>query len=1014
MQLDAGTELAQAYLDLKRQYDDLVSRNLAGIFRTTVGGHFLECNDAMAHILGYVDRADLLKHNALDLYHTPEERESFIEALAREKRLINYEMRLKHRSGREVFVLENVFLDEESGRSATVQGMLIDITAYRQAEAEQRALMASYRSLVELIREGLMVVAQGRVLYANPAAEQLLGNRTTGQDLLPLFLADDRPAIEEVLSATLPSSTTAPIRVRLMRHPDRELLFTCVATLHNGAPAVQVTLQDQSAQQHLVRERVRLQMAEEVNQVLREEIAEHRRTQDALRRSRRFARNLIDSSLDMIMAADPDGLITEYNPAASMRFGYEAEEVIGMDTQKLYADPKEYLRVQQELDTHGAYAGEVRNVDKYGNGFTSFLAASRLFDEEGQPIGAMGVSRDITRTKHDQEALRISEERYRDLFENATDLIQSVDTDGRFEYVNDAWRRILGYSQEDVERLTIWDVVHPDHRASCEGLFERVMRGDDPGQIRTAFRTKDRRTVIVEGTINLRSSEGRPMATRSIFRDITGVLAARQQVQEHEAKLRALFESSEHMFWTVGPGVRLTSFNKGYGDMIERLHGGRPEIDTDPARPRKKFASQSYHDFWETKYAEAFAGKPIRFETDLLDKREERVCNEVFLSPVFDTEGRVTEVFGVGHEITEQKVAEDLVRAQAARLKAIFESSANMMIWTLDKEMRITSCNEHFLRTIEHTHAIRFNVGDHFAERMAARIAPDRAKVLLVNYANALRGKPQQFEVELVDLHGQPAWVENFLNPIVLDGEVQEISCLAYGITDRKQAQRELEQGLSEKEVLLKEVHHRVKNNLQVISSIMNLQSAKVDDDPRLKEILHHSRDRIRSMSLIHESLYQTKQFSLIDMNSYVEGLARNLVMSYSLSGRIELSLDLPKDRVYLVLDQAIPCGLILNELISNSLKHAYPGDGSGPVRVSLGLSGESVRIAVADDGVGVDDKAAQREGSLGLELVGMLVEQLDGHLDRSDRPGVTYLLTFERLKNNSRNGADERPRSGR
>ena len=1014
MEVDAGTELAQAYLDLKRQYDDLVSRNLAGVFRTAVDGRFLECNDAMAHILGYADRADLLKHNALDLYHTPEDRENFIEALARDKRLINYEIRLKHRSGREVYVLENVFLDQEAGRGATVQGMLIDITAYRQAEAEQRALMASYRSLVELIRDGLMVIADGRVRYANPAAEQLLGDRPEGREFITLFLADDRAAIEETLNTTRSVGATTPIRVRLMRHPDRELLFTAAATLHNGAHAVQVTLQDQSAQQHLVRERVRLQMAEEVNQVLREEIAEHRRTQDALRRSRRFARNLIDSSLDMIMAADPSGLITEYNPAASIRFGYEAEDVIGMDTKKLYADPAEYLRVQHELDTHGAYTGEVRNVDKFGNEFTTFLAASRLFDEEGQPIGAMGVSRDITRTKRDQEALRISEERYRDLFENATDLIQSVDTNGRFEYVNDAWRRVLGYAHDELERLTIWDVVHPEHRAACEGLFERVMRGEDPGQIRIAFRSKDGRTVMVEGTTNLRSSDGRPMATRSIFRDITGVLAARQQVQEHEAKLRALFESSEHMFWTVGPGVRLTSFNKGYGDMIERLHGVRPEIDTEPDRPRKKFASESYHDFWEKKYAEAYNGKPIRFETDLLDKGGERVCNEVFLSPVFDADGRVTEVFGVGHEITEQKVAEDLVRAQAARLKAIFESSANMMIWTLDKEMRITSCNEHFLRSIEHTHDIAFKIGDRFTERMATRIAPERAKVLLVNYANALRGRPQQFEVELIDTHGQPAWVENFLNPIIVNGEVQEISCLAYGITDRKQAQRELEQGLSEKEVLLKEVHHRVKNNLQVISSIMNLQSAKVDDDPRLKEILHHSRDRIRSMSLIHESLYQTKQFSLIDMNNYVEGLARNLVMSYSLNGRIELMLDLPQERVYLVLDQAIPCGLILNELISNSLKHAYPGDGGGPVRVSLGLTGEQVRIAVADDGVGVDDTAAQREGSLGLELVGMLVEQLDGHMERSDRPGVTYLLTFERIKNNSGNGADERPRGGR
>ena len=209
-----------------------------------------------------------------------------------------------------------------------------------------------------------------------------------------------------------------------------------------------------------------------------------------------------------------------------------------------------------------------------------------------------------------------------------------------------------------------------------------------------------------------------------------------------------------------------------------------------------------------------------------------------------------------------------------------------------------------------------------------------------------------------------------------------------------------LEQANERISVLIKEMHHRVKNNLQVINSIMKLQGARVDDDPRLQEILHHSRDRIRSMALIHESLYQNKQFSLIDLGNYIDGLARNLVMSYSLSGRISLELDLGGEPVPLVLDQASPCGLILNELISNALKHAYPGNDAGTVRVGLRMVGDQVRISVSDDGVGLpkgfDD---ERDGNLGLELVRMLVGQLDGHIERSGPPGATYLLTFERIK---------------
>src|SRR5262245_45767317 len=122
MDVTEGTELAQAYLDLKRQYDDLVSRNLAGIFRTTLDGRFLECNDAMARLLGYSGRDELMRHTALDLYHRPQDRDAFLGAIKRDKKLMNYEVLLKHRSGRAIHVLENVYLDEQEGRPATILG----------------------------------------------------------------------------------------------------------------------------------------------------------------------------------------------------------------------------------------------------------------------------------------------------------------------------------------------------------------------------------------------------------------------------------------------------------------------------------------------------------------------------------------------------------------------------------------------------------------------------------------------------------------------------------------------------------------------------------------------------------------------------------------------------------------------------------------------------------------------------------------------------------------------------
>lgn len=991
-------DIARAYADLKQQYDQLVSRNLAGVYRTTMDGRFLECNDALARLLGYADRDELIQLQVGVAYASQAERDRFLEALLEKKQLINFELTLKHRNGRAVEVLENVFLDETGDGPSTIQGTLIDITAIRQAEIEQASLTASYRSLVEHMRDGVIVVKDRLIHYANPAAQELAGDALIGNPVEQLFVAKDRPALLELLKSGGSPLDPTPLLVSLAGKESREVNLFATQASFEGSSAMQLTIQDEQANQHLLRERLRVQMAEEVNQVLRQEIDEHRRTQDALRRSRRFARRLVDSSLDMIMAADPQGLISEYNPAAQIRFGYEPEEVMGTGTQKLYADPTEYARIQHELNTYGAFTGEIRNVTKDGEVFTSFLAASRMFDEDGQFIGAMGVSRDITRMKKDQEALRASEERYRDLFENATDLIQSVDPDGRFEYVNNAWKQALGYNDAEIKELTLEDVLHPAHLAAYRERHSRVMAGMEVERVSTVFRGKHGNEVHVEGTTNLRSVDGKPVATRSIFTDMTNVDAERAKVQQHEAKLRALFESSEHMFWTVDPQIKLTSFNRGYGDMIERLHGKRPEINMDPAKPRTFFAPEDYHRFWEEKYAQAFAGKAMRFETDRIDQQGQRVCNEIFLSPVFGIDGQVTEVFGVGHEITEQKVAEDLVRHQASRLKAIFENAANVMIWTLDKDFRITSFNEHFRSTTERRMGMKFQHGDDFVGVMRKRVRDGADENAVAKYKAARKGAPQQFEVELVSDTGRSIWVETFLNPIAGDKGVKEISCMAYGITDRKEAEFKLRQSLSEKEVLLKEVHHRVKNNLQVISSILSLQTAHVDGDERILELLRVSRDRIRSMSFIHESLYQNKDFSSIDMATYIDGLSRNLVMSYSLNGKVSLERNL--QRAELVLDQAIPCGLILNELISNAFKHAFPNGRAGVVRIGLKLENEQVSISVVDDGVGLPEGFnTKNDGNLGLELVRTLVDQLDGKLQVKAGLGVAYLLTFERYR---------------
>ncbi len=992
---DEIEDLKRSYEELLRKYDNVVSHNVAGMYRTTLDGSILECNNALAQMLGYSSGEEVKRKGALQLYGSGSEREQFITNLKRHGKLINYEIRLQHANGRYIDALENVHLYRSNDGESTIQGTIIDISAFKQAEFEQRALMHSYRSLVDHIHDGLLVVQNGKIVFANPAADRLVGAASIGQHVAQLFSQEDADHICSMADAQDNQEVPGP---RIVHVRDRELTLFTVPFLNEGSPAVQCTLQDHAAQHALFQQQMRVRMVEEVNQVLRDEIDRHRATQEELSRSRHFARSLIESSLDMILAADPEGRIAECNPAASLRFGWEPEEILGMNSSILYADQEEFHRIQQQLDRVGAFSGEVKNIARNGEIFTSFLAASRLFDQDGTPMGAMGVSRDITKLKRDQEALAASEERYRDLFENATDLIQSIDLDGRFEYVNTAWKKALGYSGEELKELNIVDILDPEFQADGIQKFKGGIHATGEGVFSSVFIGKEGQQVLVEGTTNVRYSDGKPVGVRSILRDVTKVQAANRQVQEHEAKLRALFESSDHMFWTVSPDIKITSFNRAYSNMIVRLHGVEPEVNKDPARPRKKFANEALHDFWEKKYAIAFQGEPTRFQTEVVTHKGQRVCNEIFLSPVYAADGSVQEVFGVGHEITEQKEAEDKVREQAARLQAIFDSSVNTMIWTMDKSLRITSCNTFFKVTMKRDLGVDMDTGDQFISDATRNSAGPRLDAVLARYRAAMNGKAQQFESELFDKDGEVLWVEIFINPIIVDGVVQEISCLSYNITDRKEAQTVLLKNLREKEVLLKEVHHRVKNNLQIVSSIFNLQTAHVGEDKRILDLLRDSRDRIRSMSFIHESLYQNEDLSSVDLADYMDGLSRNLMMSYSLSGKVRLETDL--QRVDLGLDQAIPCGLILNELISNALKHAFPDGREGTIRMSLKLDDRTVTISLRDDGKGTPEGFdPQRDANLGLELVHTLVDQLDGQLTMESDGGVAYLFTFERIK---------------
>ncbi|RMF04727.1 MAG: hypothetical protein D6768_02515 [Chloroflexi bacterium] len=197
-------------------------------------------------------------------------------------------------------------------------------------------------------------------------------------------------------------------------------------------------------------------------------------------------------------------------------------------------------------------------------------------------------------------------------------------------------------------------------------------------------------------------------------------------------------------------------------------------------------------------------------------------------------------------------------------------------------------------------------------------------------------------------------------------------------IADRERVESELKASLKEKELLLQEVHHRVKNNMQIISSLLNLQIDGVQDEQAVA-VLKDSQHRVRSMAMVHEKLYQSKNFAQIDFAEYVRQLATYLFRSHGARAAC-IDLVVEADEILLTVDSAVPCGLILNELISNALKHAFPDGRSGQVCVRLFFTGNELNLVVSDNGVGMADGFdIHTSSSLGMQLVDTLANQLDG-----------------------------------
>ena len=357
-----------------------------------------------------------------------------------------------------------------------------------------------------------------------------------------------------------------------------------------------------------------------------------------------------------------------------------------------------------------------------------------------------------------------------------------------------------------------------------------------------------------------------------------------------------------------------------------------------------------------------------------------------------DIESRYLTVLEVTiRNVLKRKQSEWWLRENEARLRHIYENSPVMM-HSIDQEGRLANVNEKWLREMGYTRKevigrkIDFLMTPESAQRALREEIPRFWR------EGFMRDVPYQF------VKSDGSTIDVLLNCIATtDPSGRRISLsVVHDVTEQKRAAEQIAASLREKEVLLREVHHRVKNNMQAVISMLRLQSRTIQSEPA-REALAETQNRIKAMALIHETLYQSENLSGIALRSYVNRLVRNLCGAHGARGLLaKLTVDVGE--VALDLDTAVPVGLVINELVSNSLEHAFPDRKPGEIRIAVHpADDDEIELVVSDDGVGLpQDIELRSTATLGLRLVTRLVEdQLGGNLDIDRTGGTRFTVRF-------------------
>jgi PAS domain S-box-containing protein len=692
---------------------------------------------------------------------------------------------------------------------------------------------------------------------------------------------------------------------------------------------------------------------------------------------------LVDSFEDSILILlDLDGSILSWNTGAERITGYSPAEAIGRNISLVYsADAQAAGEPARDLAAilhEGRTRFDTWRARKDGTLFPARIRRILLHDGDGMPAGISSLLHDLTEVRMVEEA---SEERLRMLVEGVEDVaIFMLDTDGRVRSWNAGAEAIKQYSEREIlgHHFSVFYTPEDVAVGLPQSLLDRASQRGRAEQEGMRVRKDGSRFHAHVRITALRDRQGMLTGFSKVTRDVSRQHADEEAIRRSQALLAGVVRISEDAIISIDGDQRISLFNDG----AAKIFGYPPEAMM--GQPLDLLIPPRFRERHRT-FLESF-----RSSADVLRSMNER--GEIYGmrrdGTEFPAEASISR-FKVGEEtvlavrlrdVTERKQSEEALRRSEGRFANIIQISEDAII-TLDESLAITLFNKG-AETI-----FRYSWQEVVGKKIDLLLPGNFAEALHVDASASgqgiIRGQrsdgaqfPAEVSVAKFDMAG-----EHVLTVRVRD------------VTERVEHEERIRKSLEEKEVLLKEIHHRVKNNLQVVSSLLSLEAGS----PRVaaaKELFLESQNRVASMALIHEKLYQSNDFSNIDFGDYITSLTQILLDSYAMNpSQIQLVLDVD---LKMDIHKAVPCGLIVNELLSNSLKHAFPDGRSGLIVLRLNEVDGRRLLHYADNGVGLpDDFDYRKTQSLGFQLVTTLTSQLGGKLRRLPPPGAGFEIDF-------------------